>query len=125
MDTVTNMVEVKLEGDTLEVIPNRDLRELDFPQIEAEGEVLLRLVDEPTIRNLVVDFGRTDYFGSTAVGLLAQLGRHVRDRGGHMALCNLSPHEQEILEVTHLAGQWPTYRSRAEAVAAVTCQTAA
>jgi anti-anti-sigma factor len=119
MNTATRIIEVERQGDTLVLTPREDLRELEYQEIVAEGEELLRLADNPSVRNVVVDLGLTDYFGSTALGLLAQLRQRVRARGGRMALCRVSPHEKEILAVTRLAGFWSVHSSREEAIAAV------
>jgi anti-anti-sigma factor len=120
MSTATRlMIEVERQGDTLVVTPQENLRELDYREIEAEREGLLRLADDPSVRNLVVDFGRTDWFGSTALGLFAQLRQRVRAHGGRMAFCNVSAHEAEIMEVAGLARFWPIYPSREQALAAV------
>jgi anti-anti-sigma factor len=80
---------------------------------------LLRLADDPSVKNVVVDLGRTDYLGSTALGMLAQLHQRVRVRGGRMALCHVSAHETEIMAVTGLAGFWSVYLNLGEALAAV------
>jgi anti-anti-sigma factor len=73
MSTATRMIEVERKGHTLVLTPTGNLRKLDGREIEAGGDELPRLADDPSVRNLVVDFSQTDYFGSTALGLLAQL----------------------------------------------------
>ncbi len=119
MNTATRIIEVEREGDTLVLTPQEDLRELEYREIVSEGEELLWLVEDPSIKNVVVDLGRTDYFGSTALGLLAQLRQRMRARGGRMALCHVSPHEAEILAITRLAGFWSIHLTLEEALAAV------
>ncbi len=119
MSTTTRMIEVERRGETVVLTPQVALRELDFQEIEAEGEELLRLADTPSVKNMVVDFALTDYVGSTALGLFAQLRQRVRARGGRMVFCNLSAHEAEIMEVVGLARFWPVLPSREEAIEAV------
>jgi anti-anti-sigma factor len=68
---------------------------------------------------VVLDFRKTDYYGSTALGFFVKLWKRVRDRDGRMAFCGVSDHEREILRVTHLDGMWPICSSREEAVQAV------
>ncbi len=120
MDTTSKLIEVERQGDTLVLTPRRDLRELEFEEIEAEwAEVLSRLEHEPHGWSAVVDFGHTDYFGSTALGMLTRLWQWLRARGGRMALCHLSAHEREILTITGLIGLWPIYNTRKEAVEAM------
>jgi anti-anti-sigma factor len=108
--------DVEHRGDVLILTPLRDLRELEFEEIRRE---LLPLSDDPSVRRVVVDFGRTDYLGSTAVGLLVRLFMKVRQRGGALALCNVSAHEEDIFEVVGLDELLPVYTSREEALAAV------
>jgi len=118
MDAEKGFFEVERVGDVLVLTPLRDLRELDYPEIEVEGKELLWLESDAWVRGVVVDFGRTDYFGSTAIGLLLRLGRRMRNREGRLALCNVSDHEKEILAAAGLAGFWTAYPSREGAVKA-------
>jgi anti-anti-sigma factor len=115
----TGIFEVDRLGGVFVLEPQQDLHELDCREIAAEGEEVLRLASDPSVEGVVVDFGRTDAFGSSALELLVRLWRRMRDRDGCMALCNVSDHENEILEATGLADFWPVYPSRAEAVEAM------
>ncbi len=112
---------VEQAGDTLIVVPAADLRELDYGRIEAGGRAVLELLRRPGVKNVVVDFCETDYYGTTALGCFLRFWKAVRERGGRMAFCNLSPHEAEILRVTNLDHLWPIGPSRAEALEAVRC----
>jgi anti-anti-sigma factor len=103
-------------GDTLIVTPTGDLRELDDEWLlSGTADVLDRLSD-PSVKNLVIDFSQTDYFGSSALAFLIRLWKEAHRRGGRMALSNLSPHEVEILGATELSSLWPLCPTRAEAV---------
>jgi anti-anti-sigma factor len=106
-------------GQTLIVTPLTDLRELDFREIEAGASELLRLLGNDTIKNVVVDFHKTDYYGSTALGFFIKLWKRVRERHGRLAFCRVSDHEREVLRVTNLDGLWPVCSSREAAFAAV------
>jgi stage II sporulation protein AA (anti-sigma F factor antagonist) len=119
MSTTTRVIEVERRGDTLVLTPQKGLRELDYRESEAEREELLRLGDDPAVKNVVVDFARTDCFGSTALGLFARLWKRVRARGGRMAFCNVPPHEADIMEATGLSRLWTVHPSREEALAVV------
>jgi anti-anti-sigma factor len=120
MDTAVRMIEVKQQGNTLVLMPGRDLRELEHQEIDAAADELLqRLESQPAIRNVVVEFCQTDYFGSTALRLLTRLWQLVQRRHGRMAFCNLSAHEGEILRVSGLATLWSVHSSRQDALEAV------
>ena len=120
MVTAIGLIEVERLGETLVLTPERNLAELEYEAIEGEERELLGLLAaEPSIRHVVADFRKTDYFGPTALNLLTLLSQAVRGRGGRLILCNLSAHEEEILQVTRLAGLWPRHASREEAIEAV------
>src|SRR6516165_502659 len=116
MVSMTNLFAVDREGDTLIVTPNSDLSELDYQRIESGANGVLAILSDPSVKNVIVDFYRTDYVGSTALGFLVRLWKRVTERKGRMALCNVSRHEREILEITKLNSLWPVADSRAEAM---------
>jgi stage II sporulation protein AA (anti-sigma F factor antagonist) len=111
----TGDFEFERDGETLIVTPVTDLRELEFPQIEAGAKEILSLLASSSVKNVIMDFYRTDYYGSTALGFFVKLWKRVRERGGRMVFCNLSPHEREILAVMRLDTLWPLCGSREEA----------
>jgi anti-anti-sigma factor len=111
--------EVEREGRTIIITPLTDLRELDYQQVEAGARDILHLFGNNGIKNVVLDFHKTDYYGSTALGFFVKLWKRVRERSGRMAFCGVSDHEREILKVTRLDGLWPIWSSREEAVRAV------
>lgn len=119
MNATAEIFAVERLGNTLILTPQMDLGELHFWEIEEKGRDLVRMLADPSIRVIVMDFANTGYFGSSALGLLTRLWRMMRDRGGKMALCNVSTNELEILDVVGLGGLWPVYPSREEAVEAV------
>jgi anti-anti-sigma factor len=117
--TVTGQFEVEREDQTLIITPRADLRELDFRAIEAGASDILRLLGNGTIKNVVLDFHKTGYYGSTALGFFVKLWKRVRECDGRMAFCAVSELEREILKVTKLDGLWPICPSRTEALKAV------
>lgn len=119
MAAAAGVFEVERRGRTLIVTARTDLRELDFAQVEAGARDILHLLGNGTIRNVVLDFHKTDFYGSTALGFFIKLWKRVRERGGRLAFCGVSAHEREILQVTQLDGLWPICSSREEALKAV------
>ena len=111
--------EVEHTDDTIIVVPAVDLRELNYPQLETGAKRILDLLTSTGTKNVVMDFHKTDYYGSTALGFFVKLLKRVRERRGRMAFCNVSQHEKEILHVTNLDHLWPICSSRIEALKAV------
>jgi anti-anti-sigma factor len=110
------LIAVDRVGPTLIVTPISDLSEFDYEPIESGASHVLSILNDPSVRNIVVDFYRTDFFGSTALGFLVRLWKRVTERKGQMALCNVSKHEVEVLRVTKLDGLWPIVDSKVKAL---------
>ena len=117
--TAGGIFEIEQEDDTIIVVPTVDLRELDYQRIEDGARDVLDLLNGTGIKNVVLDFHKTDYYGSTALGFFVKLWKRVRLRNGRMAFCNVSAHEKEILQITSLDHLWPICSSRSEALEAV------
>ncbi len=113
---VTTIFEMEREGDILILTPVRDLRELEFQEIQDE---LYPLVADPQTKKVVIDLGHTDYLGSIVLGMLVRLWDTARSQGGNMVLCNVSAHEREIIQVTGLADLWTIRPSRQAALSAL------
>ena len=111
--------EIEQEDDTLIVVPVVDLREPDYQRIEAGAGEILELLNGTGIKNVILDFGKTAYHGSTALGFFLMLWNRVRVRNGRIAFCNVSIHEKEIPPMTHLDHCWPICSSRVEALKTV------
>src|SRR5262249_7858388 len=87
MAIASGLFEMEDIGQTLIVTPRQNLRELDWPQIDAGMADVLDRLGEGAVRNVVLDFHRTDYYGSTALGYFLKLWKRVREHKGRMAFC--------------------------------------
>jgi anti-anti-sigma factor len=119
MKTTPSLLHVERLGDTLVVTPQQDLCELDYGEIEEESREALQVLRDETVKHVVIDLGKTDYYGSTALGFFLKLWKRVRTRDGRLAFCNVSPHERDILRLTRLDNVWTICATRDEALAAV------
>jgi anti-anti-sigma factor len=113
------MFDIQQEGDVIIIVPQHDLREFEFGQIEAEGAEVLDILEQSRAKNAIFDFYKTDYYGSTALSFFVKVWKRVRANGGSMFFCNVSEHELEILELTKLGELWGLCGSREEALKAV------
>jgi anti-anti-sigma factor len=117
--TPSDIFEIEVQDNTIIVVPVVDLRELDYERIDSGAKRILDLLNGAGIKNVILDFCKTDYYGSTALAFFVKLLQKVRSRNGRMAFCNVSEHEKEILRVTNLDHSWPICSSRTEALEAV------
>ena len=107
MTSATGLFDIECQGDTVIVTPSTDLGEFGYEQLVAESQKAMDLLDQTEgTRNAVINLQKTDYFGSTALGVFVKLWKRVRKRDGHMAFCGMSEHEREIIAVTKLDQLW-------------------
>ena len=111
--------EITHDGDVVIVLPVSDLRELDFGTTEKAASKVFELLKAKQVKHVVIDLSKTDYYGSTALGFFVKVRKRVADQGGQMAMCNISKHELEVLQITKLDRLWPICDSREAAIAAV------
>src|SRR5260370_11850170 len=111
--------EIERVSETIVVTPLEELGEFGFRPMEAGAKKILPLLEDPTVLNVVMDFHRVDYYGSSALAFFIRLWKRVRNHKGRMALCELSEHGKEILKTSKLDQFWPVYPSKEEAVLVV------
>jgi anti-anti-sigma factor len=69
---------------------------------DALRQDLFRALDHFQVPKVVVDFQEVKYLGSAGFRPLLSLYRRLRDQGGGMVLCNLSPDVTEVFRITRL-----------------------
>ena len=111
--------QIERHGDTLIITPQTNLLEFEFQNIQQAAKKVLDLLDRKPTRNVVLDFHKTDFYVTSALAFFLKVWKRVRSQGGHMALCNVSTHELEVLQITKLDELWPICSSREEALRAV------
>jgi anti-anti-sigma factor len=114
---LADVFQVERNTDTVILIPAVNLSELEYD--EAAMQQVYILFNDESIKNLIIDFHRCDYFGSTALGFFVRLWKKIQERKGRMCFCNLSEHESEILRITRLDELWEVRTTRDEAVKAI------
>src|SRR5579864_8400507 len=112
--SAAEIFEIQQQNDTVIVVPTVDLRELEYQRIDTGASRVLALLNGTGIKNVIFDFSKTDYYGSTALCFFLKLWKRIRMRNGRMAFCNVSAHEKEILQITHLDHLWSICSSRKE-----------
>ena len=105
------------QDDTLIVTPLRNIGGLAEKNIQPELDDIVGQLDQPGLKNLLVDFGKIAYFGSSMLEAILQFSRRIRDASGKLALCNVSDVGLEILHVARFDTMWPLFASQAEALA--------
>jgi anti-anti-sigma factor len=102
----------EVEGRTLVVTPRGDSIGFRDSDVANELNTLLSLIGTPGIVNLVVDLSSAEYFGSTMIGAITQLGTRFREIGGKIALCEISRQMSDMLDIMHLGDLWMKFDTR-------------
>lgn len=110
---IETLFETETSDNTIVLTPVRDMGEFEMAVYDMPVfEYLKELVAE---KNVIIDFSKTDYFGSSTIGMFIRLVQHIRDFGRHIVFCNLSTHEEELLKITHILSLWTVVDSLEDA----------
>lgn len=121
--------EYERSGNVLIVSPTGSLMEFRDNDVRNAYNETYRLLDDPDVKHLLVDFSRLSYFASTFVGMLIRLAKKTRQGGGEAVLCQLSDNMKAMMKTLMLLENqktdffWVPFASRAEAIAALPVQT--
>ena len=116
MSTPHNVFRVETEGDTLIVVPQGDASGFRYNDVHIETNASLRLLDNPALKNLVVDLGSVQVLGSIIITSIIKLARKAQNVGGGAAFCNASQPMLEVLETMNFGRLWPYFPTREEAI---------
>ena len=106
---------VKQDGVTV-IILGEQYDNLDEPSLRASAEELLEVAQTADPPLIVVDMGRTKFFGSAFLGTLFRLWRRLTSRGGKMCVCSATGPCAEVLEITQVDRLWDLHEMREAAV---------
>ncbi|MEP3478090.1 MAG: STAS domain-containing protein [Fuerstiella sp.] len=110
---------------TLVVTPTGSMVQVRDGEIRDAYNETYRLLCLPDVSNLLIDFEKLDYFGSTFIGMLIRLAKKARADGGEAFLCCLSSTMRDmmknlmLLENTKTDFFWTPFETREEALAAL------
>jgi len=111
----------RLERDdnVLIVIPQGDAIGFRYNDVHQESNSTLQILDDTTLKHVVVDLGCEQVLGSIIISVLIKICRKAGLKGGKAAFCNATPDMQDVLQTMNLVKLWKYHPTRAEAVVAV------
>ena len=110
-------------GDTLLVVPHGDLGGFSQRVFQTEYQRLQKVLDDASLKHLIVDLSGSRYFGSEMLGALVALRERVVERGGRAALTDVSRDMLAGLDVIGVDGLFEVFNTRADAVSALASLT--
>jgi anti-sigma B factor antagonist len=91
---------------------------LDIDEFDRLNESLLELVRGEAEGQWVLDLSQLSYMGSAALGLLVNLRQQIKQSGGRLVLCGLSPELLQIFKTCCMEKLFKIVKTRKDAVAA-------
>lgn len=106
-------------GDTLVVTPTCSVGSLAAEEVKPELRMLIAQLEDTSVLHAVVDLEHVAYFGTSMLEVMHAVWRRLRDRGGRLAVCNVSGVGREVLRISRFDTLWEVYDTRPEAMTAV------
>lgn len=115
----------RLERDdnVLIVIPQGDAIGFRYNDVHQESNSTLQILDDATLKHVVVDLGCEQVLGSIIISVLIKICRKAGLKGGKAAFCNATPDMQDVLQTMNLVKLWKYHPTRAQAVVAVCAES--
>ncbi|HMP03097.1 MAG TPA: STAS domain-containing protein [Gemmatales bacterium] len=117
--TKSGVIQIKRQGELAIIEPTNEVESMEWELIEQAAEIVLQPLKREPAAGVIVDLAQVSYFGSVFLSLLLRCHKLVKQQGGEMVLCGVSPRARELLEVTALDTIWAIYDTREEAVNAL------
>jgi anti-sigma B factor antagonist len=84
--------------------------------IQAMFELLDQLIEQTGRRRVVLNFATVEAFASYAFGKIIMLNKKLRPPDGRLALCNLTPIVNEIIDIMRLRREFNIYPAEQQAL---------
>jgi anti-anti-sigma factor len=110
---------IELHGNTLIVLPQGDAVSFRDSDVSGELSTVLEILNHLGPTNLLMDLAGNNYFGSTIIGAMNNMGEKVREAGGRVAICDASPQMLDVLRIMKLDQLWMNFDTRKIAIKAL------
>jgi anti-sigma B factor antagonist len=112
------MLDVRTENDVF-VVSFRQASIGGIGEVEKIAETLRGLIQDQNVCNMVIDFSNVSFFSSQMLGLLVDIWRRIKDRGGKLLISGINPQLTRVFRITHLDKLFDFYENPEAAVSAL------
>lgn len=88
-------------------------------EVERIAEILRELIKDQNVCNMVVDFSTVSFFSSQMLGLLVDIWRRTKDKGGALLISGINPQLTRVFRITHLDKLFDFHETTEAAVSAL------
>ena len=107
---------VAIERAAMVLVPTRNITSLAEQEVQVQWDEIVQNLDNDTVRHIVFDFEKIDYFGSSMLEAMLFLWKKINGKGGRMAVCNTTKTASEVLRISKFDALWPICPSLPEAL---------
>ena len=106
-------------GETLVIAPQGPTMDFQYNDVHLDSNSLLRVLDEPDLKNVVIDMNVVNYIDSIIISSVLRVLTKSRQLGGKGVFCCASDEVKEVLSCIQIGRLWPLFETREEALAEV------
>lgn len=106
----------ELIGDTLIVNPQGPALDFQYGEVHAASNDLFCRVNDPSIRNLIIDLSDVDYVDSIIIGAMIRILQKTKMGGGRAVFCCASENMLSVLKSIKIGTLWPCFDDREQAM---------
>jgi anti-anti-sigma factor len=110
--------QIERAGATMIVSPQRSVTSLSDDDVKDELGGLLEVLESGEVQNVVFDFGKIEYCGSSMLEAMRRLWKSLPKGSGKLLVCCVNPVIRDILRVTRFDTLWTIFNTREEALKA-------
>lgn len=113
---------IERDGECVVVLPQGPALQFNHREVHLESNALYRVIDDPKLKNVIVDLSDVDYVDSVIISSILRCLTKMKQRRGKAVFCSASENMRELLKCIKFGKLWPEYQTRDEAVAAITAE---
>ena len=114
----TEMLDIRAENGVF-VVSFRQASIGGIGEVEEIAETLRRLIQDGNVCNMVVDFSGVSFFSSQMLGLLVDIRRRIKDKGGTLLISGINLQLTRVFRITHLDKLFDFHETTEAAVSAL------
>jgi len=119
MPDPSKVFQVARLSSTLVIVPQGATMNFQYTDVHLESNELFRIIDEPDLKNVLIDLGSVTYIDSIIISSLLRVLTKSRQSGGKGVFCCANSQVKEVLTCIQIGRLWPLFETREEALAAV------
>ncbi len=125
MPDPTKVFHVERLGNVIVVLPQGPALHFQHSEVHLESNSLLRAVEEPVFKHVIIDLHCVDYVDSVIISSVLRCLTKIKQKGGKSVFCSASENMRSLLKSIQFGRMWPEFPTRDAALEFIAASTAA